>query len=205
MVKNTLPGQKLEVMIHKKRHGKAEGRVLQILESYEDEIASACPYFGICEGCNYQNLPYEKQVEMKEKQVLNLLHHVKGWREERNYRWEGLHKSPMQFGYRNKMEFTFGDEYKGGPLSLGLHKRGAFHDIVPVRGCRLVDEDFHEILDRTLTYFQRVGGSYFHRMKHTGFFRNLLVRKGIQTGDILVDLITTTPKNEEEKNKKKYG
>ena len=90
------------------------------------------------------------------------------------------------------MEFSFGDAYKDGPLALGMHKRGSFYDIVTVEDCRIVDGDFRAILMATLSYFREQGISFYHRLRHTGYLRHLLVRKAVKTGEILVDLITTT-------------
>lgn len=108
------------------------------------------------------------------------------------YIWEGVKESPVKEAYRNKMEFSFGDEYKDGPLALGMHKRGSFHDIVNVSDCRIVDEDYRRILACTLEYAKSTGLPYYHRMRHTGFFRHLLVRKAVKTGEILIDIVTTT-------------
>ena len=88
------------------------------------------------------------------------------------------------------MEFSFGDEYKDGPLALGMHKRGSFHDIVNVENCQIVDEDYRKILTCTLEASKRSGLPYYHRMRHTGYFRHLLVRKAVKTGEILIDLVT---------------
>jgi 23S rRNA (uracil-5-)-methyltransferase RumA len=90
------------------------------------------------------------------------------------------------------MEFSFGDAYKDGPLSLGMHKRGSFYDIVTVSDCQIVDADFRTILETTLSFFSGREVSYYHRLRHTGYLRHLLVRKAVKTGEILVDLITTT-------------
>ena len=90
------------------------------------------------------------------------------------------------------MEFSFGDAYKDGPLALGMHKRGSFYDIVTVSDCQIVDADFRAILTATLSFFQEKGISYYHRLRHTGYLRHLLVRKAVRTGEILVDLVTTT-------------
>jgi len=109
-----------------------------------------------------------------------------------DYEFQPIHRSPLENGYRNKMEFTFGDEYKDGPLSLGLHKRNGFYDIVPVRECGIINEDYRKILCCTLDYFQEQNIPYYHRMRHTGYLRHLLVREGHKTGEILIDLVTTT-------------
>lgn len=187
-VKNGVPGQKVRFSVNKVRKGKAEGRLLEVLEPSSVEIESKCPHFGQCGGCTYQNLPYEEQVKMKEMQVKAMMDEaVDG-----DYIWEGVKPSPMPQEYRNKMEFSFGDEYKDGPLALGMHKRGSFHDIVNVPQCQIVDEDYRKILTCTLEYAKETGLPYYHRMRHTGFFRHLLVRKAVKTGEILIDLVTTT-------------
>ena len=192
VVKNAVPGQKVQVAVNKVRKGKAEGRILAVTEPSPDEIVSPCPHFGACGGCTYQNLPYEKQIQMKEEQVKAMMDEaVNGM-----YIWEGVSPSPVKDAYRNKMEFSFGDEYKDGPLALGMHKRGSFHDIVNVPECRIVDEDYRKILTCTLDYAKETGLPYYHKMRHTGYFRHLLVRKAVKTGEILIDLVTTSETEE---------
>lgn len=208
VVKNVLPGQKISFMITKKRKGKAEGRLLDVLENAPYEIPSVCPHFGVCGGCAYQTLPYDKQLELKKRQVRKLLTPVFAKQalldgeaeltdEYVNHIFEGIKGSPVQSAYRNKMEFSFGDEVKDGPLSLGMHKRGSFYDIVSVRECQLVDEDYRKILNTTLDYFTQKGTSYYHRMRHEGYLRHLLVRKAQKTGEILIALITTTQEEQD--------
>ena len=110
--------------------------------------------------------------------------------------FEEAKASPAVFGYRNKMEFTFGDEVKDGPLSLGMHKRGSFYDIVSVTDCQIVDEDYRKILRCVRDYFVQLQGqgmdvSFYHRLRHTGWLRHLVVRRAAKTGEILVALVTT--------------
>lgn len=187
-VKNGVPGQKVRFSANKVRQGKAEGKIIEIIERAPEEIEPACPHFGQCGGCTYQNLPYEGQIRLKEEQIRRMMDEaVDG-----AYIWEGVKRSPAQEAYRNKMEFSFGDEYKDGPLALGMHKRGSFHDIVNVPDCRIVDEDYRKILASTLDFAKESGLPYYHRMKHVGFFRHLLVRKAVKTGEILIVLVTTS-------------
>ena len=108
------------------------------------------------------------------------------------YVFEGIKESPNRYDYRNKMEFSFGDEVKDGPLALGMHKRGSFYDIVTVDGCRLTDGDFRKILRTTLDYFTELGTPFYRKLQHTGYLRHLLVRKAARTGQILVSLVTTS-------------
>lgn len=190
-IKNGLPGQRISLMITKVRKGKGEGRVLQVLAPSPDEVQASCPHFGTCGGCTYLSLPYEKQLSLKEKQVKELLDSVLCGQDQ-PWEFEPIKASPVQQGYRNKMEFSFGDEVKDGPLALGMHKRGSFYDIVSVKECRIVDGDYRQILRGTLDFFTDQKASYFHRLTHVGYLRHLLVRKASHTGEILIALVTTT-------------
>ena len=188
IVKNSLAGQKVRFSINKIRKGKCEGRLLEVLEKSPVEIEPACPHFGACGGCTYQNLPYEEQLSMKKQQVKALMDGaVQG-----EYIFEGIKGSPKIFAYRNKMEFSFGDEIKDGPLALGLHRRGSFYDIVNVPGCQIVCGDFGKILTCVLEYCREHKMSFYHRMAHEGYLRHLLVRRGEKTGEILIDLVTSS-------------
>lgn len=193
IVKNVLSGQKVSVRITKKRKGRAEGTLVSVLEKAPLEITSCCPHFGQCGGCTYQNLPYEEQLELKSEQVKKILDSVYiNQGKEPDYQFEGIKASPRQSAYRNKMEFSFGDAYKDGPLSLGMHKRGNFYDIVTVDECQIVDEDFRKIVKTVLEFCAQREIPFYHRMKKEGFLRHLLVRKGAKTGEIMTALITSS-------------
>lgn len=201
IVKNTIPGQKVEFVVNKVKHQRAEGRLMEVIEKSPLETEEPCPHFGMCGGCTYQTVPYEKQLDMKLTQVKKLISDAIGTEKESGYEFIGIHGSPKKSEYRNKMEFSFGDEYKDGPLALGMHKRGSFYDLVTVSDCQIVDEDFRTILKVTLDYFSKNNIPYFHRATHKGYLRHLLVRKATKTGEIIVDLVTTTQTegfNEEE-------
>ena len=190
IVKNTIPGQRVSFAVNKVRKGKAEGRLLETVKKSPLETADTCRHFGQCGGCTYQSLPYEEQLKIKEKQVRGMMEQAIG--DACAYEFLPIRHSPRVLAYRNKMEFSFGDEYKDGPLALGMHKRGSFYDIVTVEDCRIVDGDFRAILMATLAYFREQEIFFYHRLRHTGYLRHLLVRKAVKTGEILVDLITTT-------------
>ena len=206
VVKNVIPGQKISFLVNKKRKGKTEGRLIEVLEKASCEVEDVCPHFGECGGCSYQSISYEKQLEIKEIQVRRLLHPVferqmlldsadTDVEQYMNRIFEGIKASPKQDCYRNKMEFSFGDAYKDGPLALGMHKRGSFYDIVSVRDCRIVDADYRMVLGCVLDYFTKENCSYFHRIRHEGYLRHLLMRKAQKTGEILIALVTTTQEN----------
>lgn len=191
IVKNGIPGQKVRFMINKKRSGRVEGRLLEVLEKSPLEVREpVCNIFPACGGCMYQTMSYEEQLKMKENQVKSLLQAAVG--EDVDLHWEGIHGSPIEFGYRNKMEFSFGDEFKDGPLSLGLHKKGSTYDVLTASDCKLVHEDLTKILTCVLDYCKEQGFTYYHKMRHEGYLRHLLLRRGNTTGEILINLVTTT-------------
>ena len=189
-VKNGMPGQKVRFMINKKRSGRAEGRLLEVLEKSPLETREpVCSIFPECGGCMYQTMSYENQLKMKECQVRELL---EGALDGASCHWEGIHGSPTEFRYRNKMEFSFGDAYKDGPLTLGLHKKGSTYDVLTANDCQLVHEDMTKILTCVHEYFLERNVSYYKKMQHTGYLRHLLLRRGVTTGEILVHVITTS-------------
>lgn len=188
IVKNAIPGQTIRLLINKKRRGRCEGRLLEVVKPSEMELTDGvCPHFGICGGCLYQSLPYQEQLKIKERQVKELLDSVCS-----SYVFEGIKGSPVTEGYRNKMEFSFGDEYKDGPLALGMHKRGSFYDIVTTPECKIVHHDFTMVLKETLVFFAGKGVGFYKKLQHTGYLRHLLVRRAVKTGEILVALVTSS-------------
>lgn len=187
-VKDALPGRRVSFVVTKRRGGKAEGRLKGVLEKAACEKAGlGCPHAGICGGCLYQGFPYEETLKIKEAQIKRLLGAYTA-----DSIYEGIVESPLREGYRNKMEYTFGDEYMDGPLALGLHKKGSFYDILPVPDCRIAPEDFGRILAYTLGFFRERGIAHYHRMKHTGILRHLLLRRGEGAGELLAGLVSTS-------------
>ena len=151
IVKGTLPGQKVRFLVNKKRSGKCEGRLLEVIEkTVLGSRTAPCPHFGVCGGCTYQNLSYDNQLALKRDMVKKIIDGVIS----EPYEFQGIIGSPDEFGYRNKMEFSFGDECKGGDLALGLHKKGSFYDIVTVDNCKIVNQDYNMILTTVLAYFK---------------------------------------------------
>ena len=189
IVKNGILGQKIRFCINKMRKGKAEGRLLEVIEkSPLEQRDTVCSIFPACGGCMYQTMPYEDQLEMKKMQVKEILDAaIVG-----DYEFEGVKASPKEFAYRNKMEFSFGDEYKDGPLSLGLHKKGSTYDVLTAGDCKLVHCDLTKILLCVLEHFKERGVTYYKKMQHVGYLRHLLLRRGDITGEILINLVTTT-------------
>ena len=185
---NAIIGQKVAGFVTKMRKDKIEIKRLEIIERASNEINPKCQYFNLCGGCTYQNLSYSDQLELKVSQVQKLLeNNIKS-----EYVLEKTVESPTEFEYRNKMEFTFGNSEKDGPLTLGLHKKGSFFDIINVNECLLMDEDFRKILDFSVKYFEEKGLPFYHKVSHEGYLRYLVIRKGDKTKELLVNLITSS-------------
>lgn len=187
-MKGGIKGQKVKAAVKRTGRGKADVKMVELLEKSPIETAEVCPHFEGCGGCTMLSVDYAKQLEIKEEQVLELFEDAGI----RGFEFLGVQGSPDNVGYRNKMEYTFGDEVKGGPLTLGLHKKGRHIDIQTVDGCMLVDSDFNTILKESLAFFQDAELPYYRVVNHEGYLRNLVVRKGIHTDEIMVNIVTSS-------------
>lgn len=187
-VKNSFPGQTVKGRVKKKKADYAELKPLEVVERAEYEIDAKCPHFGICGGCSSQTLTYEKQLELLGEEVKNLFIDANISTGE----YEGVTGSLNQWEYRNKMEFTFGDMEKGGELTLGMHIKNKSFGIINVDQCKIVDEDFRKIISLTVEYFRKQDLPYYRVMKREGYLRHLVIRKAKNTGELMVNLVTTT-------------
>lgn len=194
--KNALPQQTVTCRVKKSKNENAEGTLVDIIrrsfveEKYVSRGGDVCPHFALCGGCLYQSIPYDEECRLKEEQMKRIFLPVfQNAGLDLDAVWEGLRPSPVSTGYRNKMEFSFGDCEKGGKLTLGMHRRNSFYDIVTTDGCRIIDADMRTILRVTLDYFSGRSVTYRHKKTQEGYLRHLLVRKAARTGEILVDLV----------------
>ena len=154
-----------------------------------------CPLFNECGGCSFLDISSEEQLHLKENEMELLFSPVL---EKHSPAlafkdvYKGAVPSPDPYYYRNKMEFSFGDAVKDGPLTLGLHKKKSFYSVLTADSCVLAHPDFNEILKATLSFFSERKIPYVRKKSHEGILRHLLIRRGRNTGEILVDLVTTT-------------
>lgn len=186
--KGGIKGQKVRVILGKKKKDYIEGKLLEVLERSPLEKNLSCAYDDECGGCTYQTLLYEDELELKKEQVLALFEKENI----ENFKFLGIEESPRMEGYRNKMEYTFGDSEKGGPLVLGLHKRGRFYEVVDSDACSIADKDFTRIRKKTMEYFRELNTPYYNKRSHKGILRHFVIRKALSTGDILLNLVTTS-------------
>ena len=150
-----------------------------------------CVHYDRCGGCSIQDMPYSKQLENKKNTLLEIFQE----NEIEIENFEGILASPDIYEYRNNMEFSFGDLKKGGKLQLGMHPRGRRYDVITVDQCLLVDQDFRDILSTILDYCRENNFKKYHIKLREGFLRNLVIRKGINTGEVVANLVTTSQLN----------
>ncbi len=187
IVKNTIPGQIVKVDIKRKK-GNFEGRLTEVVKKADYEIEPKCRVFGLCGGCTYQNVEYEKELEFKKNNVLKLL-------ENENlgeYEFLKPEKCPSAIEYRNKMEFSFGDTGVDGDLSLGMRKRMSYYEVVNANECLIIHSDIRKVLSTVLDFFKSSNETFYHKTKKIGTLRHLLVRRGFFTGELMVNLVTTS-------------
>lgn len=189
VVKNAISGQKVRAQVFKKRGSGVEARLQEVLErSPLERSAGMCSHHTLCGGCTYQTMYHEAELKLKERQVKRLLEQAGILVEQ----WEGITPAPCKTGYRNKCEFSFGDEEKDGPLALGMRKKMSHYEVVSLKDCNIVDEDYLQIVEGALVFFQERQVPFYHKLRHDGSLRHLVVRKGAATGEILVNLVTTS-------------
>lgn len=198
-VPNAIPGDIVHVKITKNKKHWAEGRMTELVSPSPLRIPPFCIHFGICGGCKWQMLPYEKQLEYKQQQV-----------------WDQLSRigqvplpdpapilgSVRERYYRNKLEFTFsaqryrtyeeiaaaaGQELEEEP-ALGFHAPGLFDKVVPIYTCHLQEEPTNLLLSVLREYTTRHRLAYYHFREHRGWLRNVILRVAT-TGEVLINLV----------------
>ena len=163
-----------------------------------------CPLYGRCGGCRYDGASYETELQQKESNLKTLFMGGKNGEGPlsvtffSSLAYEGILSSPESEGYRNKMEFSFGNAEKDGPLTLGLHQKKSFFNVLPADCCRIAPPDFRRIVETVQSLFREMGLSFYHKKSHEGILRHLVLRRSATTGDLLVNLVTQSGFHEQE-------
>jgi 23S rRNA (uracil-5-)-methyltransferase RumA len=176
-----LAGEIVELEITKKKRSFKEGRLTGIIKSSPLRISPKCPSFGHCGGCTFQHTSYENQIQIKEGYIKELLKPL-------DIAVAPLVKSPEEWEYRNKMEFSFFQQ--NGELMVGLHKKGEFDRYFSVPPCFIADRDFLPLIESVLAFARDSQLPAYDLKTHEGFYRHLVLRKGKRSGQILVNLVT---------------
>jgi 23S rRNA (uracil1939-C5)-methyltransferase len=192
-----LPGQRVAARIVKRKRGWSEARIERTLVESPDQVAPPCRHFGLCGGCAWQHLAYERQVAAKAAQVRDCLVRLGGIEAPP---LEAPLAAPEPYGYRNKMEFSFSDgvwrdEPGGGPgFGLGMHVRGRFDRVLRQEECPIAPPWMAEVAVTVREAAEASGMPPWGAREPSGFFRFLVLRDGRNTGERMVNLITYPPR-----------
>jgi 23S rRNA (uracil1939-C5)-methyltransferase len=184
-VPDTAPGDRVRARLWRVKPAYAEADLIQVETPAPARVPPPCPHFGPCGGCVWQHLGYNDQLGAKESIVRESLAHIAGLRD---VDVRPILPAADPWAYRNKMEFTFHPD-----ATLGLHRRGAFDRVVPITSCLIQSEAANEILRVAKEWASAAGLSRYNARDHTGLLRQLVIREGRRTGEMMVALITTAP------------
>ncbi|MBS3811404.1 MAG: 23S rRNA (uracil(1939)-C(5))-methyltransferase RlmD [Halanaerobiales bacterium] len=155
--------------------------------TYRKDI-NICKHYDLCGGCSKLDVLYSQQIKEKKEKV-------KKYYLDNNimeFPLSQIIESPQIYEYRNHMELSFGDLEIDGKLQLGLHPRGKQYDVVTIDSCYIIDQDFRKIIKKTVDYFRKTELKKYHVKLKKGYLRNLKIRKGHNTNEILINLVTTS-------------
>jgi 23S rRNA (uracil1939-C5)-methyltransferase len=155
-----------------------------IVTQEERSVAARCPHFGICGGCSFQDVPYPAQLRLKEKFFIETLE------ESARGGVEPILPSPDVWHYRNKMEFAFGHEEEH--IALGLHPRRRLWEVVDLKTCEILSEDADLLLEAARRWAAQRNLTAYHSRRQTGELRHLVIREGKNTGERMVNLLSTS-------------
>lgn len=193
-VPHAIPGDVVDVQIRKKRSNYMEGVVVRFEKLSPMRTEPRCEHFGVCGGCKWQDLPYEKQLFYKEKQVKDNLKRI-GKIEEGEFL--PIVPSDNQYFYRNKLEYTFSSsrwltqneidskDQIGDRNAVGFHIPGLFDKVLDIRRCHLQPDPSNDIRLKLKAFAEERGFEFCDLRMHTGFLRNLIIRTST-TGEVMV-------------------
>ena len=196
-VKGGIPGEKLKAKIYKKKKNYLEAYPIEIIKKSKKSVDPRCEHFGVCGGCSFQNLNYNDQLSQKNTQVKDLFTRIGGIKTPPINKIIGCDN---QYNYRNKMEFTFSPnrwllsdepEDTQKSIALGLHIPGRFDKILDIKECHIQPEIGNRILNKA----QKICRAHpelapFDPKTHNGFLRHLMLRFGVRTHQVMVNIVT---------------
>jgi len=204
-VPGAVPGDTARVRVRKVKSNFVETEVIELLQKSELRMAPRCSHFGTCGGCKWQQATYAAQLDFKRRQVIDALERIGGFRD---LVVRDVIGSGEQYFYRNKMEFSFGPKWverekfrgarteNGHSLALGLHPAALFSKVLDLTECFLQSPLSNRILDVVRRIAIDQGLTFYSTVTHTGFLRNLVIRDGKRTGDVMVNLVTSEDRPE---------
>ncbi len=187
-VDDALPGDRVMARVYRRRRQYAEARTERVLVPSPSRVPAPCSHVPVCGGCRFQDFDYEEQLRMKQRQVEECLAHLGRLR----IAARPVLAAPKLFHYRNKMEYSFGRD-DAGRLTLGLHRRGYFNRPFDLERCFIATPVSSEIVARVRDFAIREDLPPYDLKRHAGLLRFLVVREGIRTGEVMVNLVASEP------------
>lgn len=198
-VRGAVPGDRVLARLYKKKKAFGEAKIEEILASSPDRIDPPCPYSGLCGGCQWQQLRYEKQIQYKREHVSECVERIGGLT---GIEVQEVCPAEREFGYRNKMEFSFSDrrwlppdQFREGQRTnehaLGLHVPGTFSKVIDIEACLLQHPEGNEILRFVRDFVKESGIPVYGLKSHEGFWRYLTLRRSVACGDWMVNIVTS--------------
>ena len=184
-VKETLPGDQVEVQLTRIRPPLVEARLLKVEKSSPERVTPRCQHFGPCGGCDLQHLDYAAQVNWKTQTLSTILRREAGLPAVPPIRVVSM-EDP--WAYRSKMEFSFGQE--GDRITLGLHQRASFQRIVDITRCHIAAPHVSELLEAIREAAQPFPLKSYNPRIHEGFWRYAVVRSSQASGDLMLLIVT---------------
>ncbi|MCU7500278.1 MAG: 23S rRNA (uracil(1939)-C(5))-methyltransferase RlmD [Bacteroidota bacterium] len=198
-VHGSYPGDRVKAMITKIKKSYAEAKTVEVLSASEERTKAPCKYFGVCGGCKQQDLSYGAQLKYKQEQVKDIFERLGGFHD---FEFQEILPSEKTFFYRNKMEYSFaerrwltkdelGDENVERNFALGLHLPNIFDKVLDINECLLQSEESNAILNFTRDFFKKRNTTIYSTKTHSGYLRNLIIRKTHHSSDLMVNLVTS--------------
>ena len=185
-VRGGLPGDRVRARVTKTKRGFAEAAAETVLEPSAQRIPAPCPYFGVCGGCRFQDLAYEAQIASKEQQVRDALVRIGRFPEPPV---EPILPAASEYGYRNKLEYSFSAGEEG--VELGFHKAGRWDELIGIDACLLTTNLGNAIRNAVRDWAREERLEPYDQVAGSGYLRQLVVREGRNTGQVLVLLVTS--------------
>ena len=199
-VEGAVPGDRVRATVYRKKKKLAEARMDELLEASPDRVEPRCRHFGVCGGCKWQHLDYGQQLVWKREHVLDAYTRIGGFSD---LRIEETLPAVSPFYYRNKMEFSFGEnrwllpeelgsfDRASERFALGLHVPKRYDRILHIEECWLESPESNAILNAPREFFLEKDFPAYSTRTHTGDLRHLVIREGKRTGDRMVFLVST--------------
>jgi 23S rRNA (uracil1939-C5)-methyltransferase len=184
-VRRGLPGDTVRARVTKVQRRHAEALATEVLVPGTDRVAPPCAHYPACGGCRFQDLAYGAQLDAKARWVADSLQRLAGLAEPP---LEPIEGAASQFGYRNKMEYSF-TQLDDGP-TLGFHKAGRWDEVLEIEKCWLTSDLGNAIRNTVREWAREEQLQAYDQETQDGYLRHLVVREGRNTGQALVQLVT---------------